>query len=441
MVPTVTIVGRPNVGKSSLFNLLARRRISIVEPTPGVTRDRLSIIVEEDDLCFELIDTGGIVFSELEGLAEEIQRQIEISIQLADLILFVIDIKEGVHPLDREIAGRLRKLKKPVVLIANKADTEMREFDSAEALSLGFGEPVPTSTTHFRGREEVLGAIASRLPSADERPLEPALKLAIVGRRNVGKSTFLNSLLQEERVIVSSVAGTTRDCIDVRFKWHNSDILLIDTAGLRKKRQIDSPVEFFSLVRAQRAVRRADVAILMLEATQRVSRVDKQLSSYIKELYKPVVIAINKWDLAVETPPEKFDEYLSHELPSLRFAPIVCISALTGFNIHGVLDTAIGLHDQSKKRVPTSRLNRILEKAWEERRPRPIKSRTARFYYATQVGISPPTILLFVNDATLFPDDYRRFLLSRLQETTPFREIPIRLKFIGHSEHPSRKPE
>jgi len=432
MIPTVAIVGRPNVGKSSLFNLLAKRRISIVEPTPGVTRDRVSTIVEDGDFVFELIDTGGITMGDADGLDEEVRHQIEIAIQIAAVILFVIDVQDGVLPIDKEIADKLRRIGKPVILVANKADNELRESEAAAAAGLGFGDPVVTSAVHSRGRGEILDALRKHLPVGEGKPAEAAVKIAIVGRRNVGKSTFLNTILGEERAIVSPVPGTTRDSIDARLERGSTSILLIDTAGLRKKRQISSPIELFSMARSERAIRRADVVLLMLDATERISIVDKQLAATIQEQYKPCVIVVNKWDLARDVPTEKFSSYVANRLTGLSAAPIVYISALRGFNTDKVLDIALDLRRQSTERVPTSYLNRVVEQAWGENHPRPVKNKYARLYYAAQVAGPPPTIVLFVNDARLFPDDYVRYLTNRFHQLLPFREVPIRLKFVSH---------
>ena len=296
-LPCVAIIGRPNVGKSSLFNCLARRRIAIVDPTAGVTRDRLNTMVACGDRWFELIDTGGVGVVDADELSDDVDRQITLAMEQAQVLIFLVDAREGVTGLDETVAHRIRSLGKPVLLVANKCDMPLLDRQSVEFFQLGFGEPLCVSAQHGRNKELLIQKLGEMLPEMGEQPEDPVLKLAIVGRRNTGKSTFINNLAGQERVIVSEVPGTTRDSVDVRFEKDGKTLLAIDTAGVRKRRSVKGNIEFYSLARAQRSIRRADVVFLFLEPRLRVSKVDKQLADTILEQSRPAVFVINKWDL------------------------------------------------------------------------------------------------------------------------------------------------
>ncbi|MER3414770.1 MAG: ribosome biogenesis GTPase Der [Gemmataceae bacterium] len=428
-LPRVVIVGRPNVGKSSLLNWLAGKRIAIVDPTPGVTRDRLSTIIEDDGHYFELIDTGGIGIQDRDQLGPEVERQIQVALDEADLILFVVDARDGLVPLDEVVSARLRELGKRVVLVANKCDVPKWDAQAQEFYRLGWAPVVCVSAQEGRNKAELLEAIRQRLPAACEPPAPLALKLAIVGRRNVGKSTFINCLAQAPRVIVSEVPGTTRDSVDVRFERDGKVFLAIDTAGVRKKRSIVDSVEFYSLARAVRAICRADVVLVLLDATQPLGRVDKQLIQNVVENYKPFVLVVNKWDLARahKAVTSTWADYLTRELPGLDYAPIAFITAKSGKNVLRVLHLAQSLYKQASTRVPTAELNRLVEEAVANNPPPLRHNRQAKVFYATQVAVQPPTIVLFVNDSELLDEPYLRYLTNIFREKLPFSEVPIKL--------------
>jgi GTP-binding protein len=439
-LPVVAIVGRPNVGKSSLFNWLAGRRIAIVDPTAGVTRDRVSSLVPIGKRYVELTDTGGLGIEDVDNLTDQVERQIETAIDLAHVILFVVDGREGLVPLDEEVAKRLRYADKPIILVANKCDTEQIDPNTAEFYRMGRGKLVCVSAQQNRGRAELLKLIEERLPPADaleSKPEEPALKLAIVGRRNTGKSTFINCLADSERVIVSEVPGTTRDSIDVRFERDGKTFIAIDTAGVRKKKSLASDIEFYSMARAERSIRRADVVLLFFDAVQKISKVDKQLAEYILDQSKPAVFVVNKWDLLAPMPTEKMARYIRHTFPSLAHVPIAFITAKAGKNVHAVLNLAQSLHKQASARVSTGDLNRVLREALEANPPPMRQNRRAKVYYATQVGTNPPTIVLFTNGPELFDPPYRKFLLNTFRDQLPFAEVSIKL----HLRHRKREDE
>jgi GTP-binding protein len=429
-VPVVAIVGRPNVGKSSLFNWLANRRIAIVDPTAGVTRDRVSTLVPLGQRFVELVDTGGIGVADVDNLTEHIERQIAAALDQAHVILFVVDGRAGVLGLDDEVARRLRHIHKPIVCVANKCDTDSLDPQAAEFYKLGLGKVVCVSAQQNRNRAELSRLIQERLPAAEAleaAPKDAALKLAIVGRRNTGKSTFINSLAQSERVIVSEVPGTTRDSIDVRFERDGLTFLAIDTAGVRKKKSLQNDIEFYSLARAERSIRRADVGLLFLDAAQRVSKVDKQLAEYILQQHKPAIFVVNKWDLMTPTPTSKMGNYIRATFPSLDFVPIAFVTATSGRNVYAVLNLAQHLHKQASVRIGTGDLNRVLRQALEAAPPPLRQNRRPKVYYATQADSNPPTIVLFTNSPELFDNTYQRYLIKTIRDRLNFNDVPVRL--------------
>lgn len=430
-LPIVTIVGRPNVGKSSLLNCLARKRISIVDPTSGVTRDRISVEIEHDGSYFELIDTGGIGVIDNDGLTSEIEVQIEIALQSAGLILFVVDAREGILPLDVNVAEKLRKIKKPLLLVANKCDTPKFEASAGEFYKLGFGSPFTVSALERLGRTDLLDKIVSTFTDINENQATsaPIMKIAIVGKRNAGKSTLINTLADEERVIVSEVEGTTRDSVDVKFEIDGKPFVAIDTAGVRKKKQLHGSIEFYGMTRVERSIRRADVVILLLDAPRKISQVDKKISDYIKAQFKPCILVINKWDLVENDEIEKFTKYVQFQLPGLYYAPLSFISAIEGDNIIETIGLAQELFNQANTRVSTSELNKVIENAFKLHRPTKRKSKIAKVYYATQITVCPPTFVLFVNDKALFNADYERYLSNQLRRDLPYEEIPLKFYF------------
>jgi GTP-binding protein len=462
----IAIVGRPNVGKSSLLNMLAKARVAIVDPTPGVTRDRLSIVASLDapqgegpDKMVEVTDTGGYgvytardqrfddVGEDLSKLSGPIEAQIAAAVERSDLILFILDAQTGVTSLDETIAALLRKRamgrsgdnpKSGLMVIANKTDGPRWEAHAFELSSLGFGVPVLVSAKNNYMRRGFLDALYRALPEhAPDRGDEAAseMKLAIVGKRNAGKSTYVNALAGEERVITSEIAGTTRDAIDVRFQIDGRSLVAIDTAGLRKRKSMPGRIEWWAQERALASVARADVALLVLDATEPISRVDKNLSGEISGKFKPCVIVVNKWDLASGKPNKKgqpvttedYARYIEKELRGLTHSPIVFSSALTGEGIRRAIDIAFLLHKQAVQRVSTGKLNRIFKEMVQMRGPSSRLGTQAKVLYATQVAVSPPTIVVVVNHVELFTNEYQRFMLNRLAEQTPFDEVPVRL--------------
>lgn len=432
-IPVVAIVGRPNVGKSSLFNRLAGNRISIEDPRPGTTRDRVSFHLRLGDRLLDLVDAAGVGMIDEQSLEDDIGRQIGYAVADADVLILVVDMKQGMLPLDQQAARMIRGSGKPVILVANKSDAPHHDALGGEFHRLGLGEPLPTSAAEFRGvfelRSAILEALPPRTEAEDEQP--PVMRLAIIGKRNSGKSSFVNRLAGDERVIVSEHAGTTRDSVDVHVEHKGMHFVVIDTAGLQRERSVANSVEFFSQARAIKALRRADVSILMMDCGEETSRLDRKLAEEAVHELKPVIIAVNKWDIAEERGigPERFMKYITSKLPMLSFAPVVFCSARTGFNCLELVDLALDLHRQSHCRVTTGELNRAMRAAFDIHRPKARGGRPPRLYFATQAEINPPTIVCFVNDSEMFGEDYREYLKNKLRESLPWREVPLKIVF------------
>jgi GTP-binding protein len=425
----VAIVGRPNVGKSSVFNWLAGRRIAIVDPTAGVTRDRVSTLIKVGDRFMELVDTGGMGIADVDNLTADIERQIEAALDQAHVILFVVDGRAGIVPLDEEVAQRLRYITKPILCVANKCDTPDFDSQAAEFYKLGRGKLICVSAKRNRNRDELKELIRERLPAQAEleTPKDVALKLAIVGRRNTGKSTFINSLAQSERMIVSEVPGTTRDSVDVRFERDGLAFVAIDTAGVRRKSSLANDIEFYSMARAERSIRRADVVLVFLDPRETISKVDKQLAEYVLEQHKPAVFVVNKWDLMLPMPTSKMGRYIRATFPNLDYVPIAFITAKTNKNVHAVLNLAQNLHKQASARIGTRELNKVLRQAVAEAAPPLRQNRRPKIYYGTQVAANPPTIVLFTNGPELFDNTYQRYLIKTFRDRLPFHDVPIKL--------------
>ena len=435
-LPQVVIVGRPNVGKSSLFNWLAQKRLAIVDDQAGVTRDRLSFLMCHDGRYFELVDTGGIGCEDVDNLTEQIEEQIQAAIDSADVILFVVDTQTGAMPLDDKVAKRLRHLvDTPVLCVANKTDNEALDPSADAFYKLGRGRLVRTSVTQNRGRQTLLDLIVERLPATvdveenSESVTETHAKIAIVGRRNVGKSTFINELAGSDRVIVSEVPGTTRDSVDVRFEIDGKVFTAIDTPGLRRRKSVKTDIDFYGLHRAQRSIRRSDVVLMFFDAGQRISKVDKQLCDTIASQYKPCIFVVNKWDLnAASMPTDKWVQYLHDTFRTMPYVPIAFITAKTGRNVKTLVNHAQMLFKQSQSRASTSNLNKILRSALEYNPP-PLDQHhhQAKIYYATQVSVRPPTIVMFCKNPKSFAATYRRYLLRAMRDNLECSEVPIKL--------------
>jgi GTP-binding protein len=430
-LPRVAIVGRPNVGKSSLLNRLSGRRVAIVEPTAGVTRDRVAVEIEHGGRRFELVDMGGLGLVDEALLKEHIDVQIQIALDTADLILFVVDAKEGRVPGDDFVAERLRKLAKPTLLVANKIESWQEEMSAGAWAALGFGAPIQVSAIEGFGATDLLDRTVAALPprqAEEDVDRKHALAFAVVGKRNAGKSTLVNWLAGEPRVIVSELPGTTRDSIDVMFELDGVRMLAIDTAGVRKKSSVQDAIELFSHSRATESIRRADVVIHLFDVREEVSQVDKALAMYCAEHHKPVLLVGNKLDLAPELDLEQWDEYLRQQLPGLRQAPVAFISAQTGQNVLPMLGLLGELREQSRRQIATPDLNRVLQKAKERLMPQS-RGQFPKLYYGTQIGTEPITLLVFVNEPKLFHGQYERYLQHLLGERFDCAEVPIRFVF------------
>jgi len=437
-IPRVVIVGRPNVGKSSLFNWLAGRRIAIVDSASGVTRDRVTYLLEVEGRYAEIVDTGGMGVNDSDDLSNHIEEQISTAIDSADVILFVVDTRSGPAPLDDEVAKRLRYVHVPILCVANKTDSW--EWDPEADAFYRFGHKVlAVSAEQSRGKETLLEAIHERLPKGPAGPEiyeEPTMKVAIVGRRNTGKSTFVNTLAEAERMIVSEVPGTTRDSVDVRFELDGKAFIAIDTPGFRRRKSIASDIDFYSTHRAQRSIRQADVSLLFFDAGQRISKVDKQLSDYIARQYKPCIFVVNKWDLMAQSlSTDRWVRYLRDTFRTMWHVPIAFVTGKTGKNMKALLNHAQMLYKQSRSRVATAVLNKMVRAALDHTPPPLYRNRRPKIYYATQVAEQPPTIVLFCNNPLSLSAQYQRYLLGVFRDQLPFGEVPIKLYFRKRESH------
>ncbi len=435
MDPLVAIVGRPNVGKSTLFNRLAQTRSAIVEELSGVTRDRLYSRAYWNGREFVLIDTGGIVPGTTDKIEESIKMQAEAAIQESDVILLVVDVRAGVHTMDIEIAQLLRKTKKPVILVANKAETMDLHVQAGEFYRLGLGEPVAVSAAHGMNTGDLLDAIVEKMPPPGEggelSEDENLIRIAFAGRPNVGKSSLVNYLLGQERMIVTDIPGTTRDAVDSLKVVGEDKYVFIDTAGIRRKSRITESVEYYSVLRSFRAIERSDIVVMVIDASEEVTEQDKRIAGYGHEKGKGMVIAVNKWDLIEkdDRTHKKFLENLRRELAFLSYAPVVFVSALTGQRAQKVLDLAKEVSEKRKTRIPTSILNNLIREAVAVSPPPSTRGRVLKIYYATQVGEEPPAFVMFVNDPKLVHFSYKRYLENQLRDAFDFTGTPMRIFF------------
>ena len=433
--PIVAIIGRQNVGKSTLLNRLAGKRLAIVADLPGTTRDRIFAEVSWQGNEITLVDTGGLEFKLEPGITRAVNEQVKTAMSDADVIIFLVDAKDGITTADLEIADLLRTSEKPLLLVANKADNDRLENEALEFFTLGLGEPLPISAYHGRGIAELLDKIAALLPAAPPVIVEPEImKLAIVGRPNVGKSMLLNALAGGERAIVSDVPGTTRDAIDTLLDFEGQSVLLIDTAGIRRRGRIAAGVERYSVLRALRAIDRADIALLLLDTTELVTAQDLHIAGYIQQAAKGVVLLVNKWDLATGLTKEECSRYIRSKLKFVSYAPLLFISAKLGQGLDRVISQASKVYQERLKRIPTAEVNSIIQQAIATHSPPRKGSRRLKFLYATQAEVNPPTFVFFVNDSRLMHFSYRRYLENKLRHSFGFEGTPIQLVFKTRGE-------
>lgn len=446
--PMVALVGRPNVGKSTLFNRLIGRRVAVVSEVPGTTRDRIHGDTEWDGIVFTIVDTGGI---EVKGgfhtlpLSEDSARflpaicaQAQIAIDAADVVVMLGDAQAGVTAADEEVATILRRTTIPVIVAANKAESRASRESAADFYRLGLGQVIPVSALHGTGTGDLLDAVVSELPAqlSEEQVEDESVKIAIVGRPNVGKSSLLNRLLGEERAIVSPIPGTTRDSVDTQLAWEGTPVTLIDTAGIRRRGRIAPGVEKYSVLRALGAIRRADVAVLLIDAQEGVTSQDQHVAGFVLEDRTSVVVAVNKWD-AIEKDTHTMAEYtgkLRSDLKFMDYVPVLFISALTGQRVSQVLPTALHVCAARHQRIPTGELNRLVRDAVARHAPPSKAGKRLKFYFTTQVAVDPPTFLFFVNDPRLAHFSYQRYLQNQIREKHPFPGTPLAMLFRARAE-------
>ena len=437
MKPIVAIIGRTNTGKSTLFNRLAGRRISIVEDSPGVTRDRVYADITWNGKELTLIDTAGLE-PKMEGsILSEMKKQVDIAISVADSIVFVCDVRVGVTADDEAIASMLKKSRKPIILCVNKVDNlGDKPMEFYEFFNLGIGEPMAVSSVHGSGTGDLLDAVLDSVKFddlTDENDEDEAIRIAIVGKPNAGKSSLVNKILNENRMIVSEVAGTTRDSVDNYFERDGQKYIFVDTAGIRKKARIEENIEKYSVMRAFSAIDDADVVLLIIDGVEGVSEQDSKIIGYAHDEAKPIVIAVNKWDIVEkdEKTQNKFKGEIAKEFPFATYAPIIFISAKTGQKLDSVFDMVHFVYEQACMRVPTSGLNKVIEEAVMRTQPPTFKGRRLKIYYATQGGVKPPTFILFVNDVHLLHFSYARYLENCIRDNFNFSGTIIRLETKG----------
>lgn len=430
MNPIVAIVGRPNVGKSTLFNRIAGERIAIVEDTPGVTRDRIYAQAEWVNKHFTIIDTGGIEPDSEELIPKKMRQQAELAMDMAQVILFVVDGKAGLTPSDRDVALMLLKTKKPVLLVVNKVDNKNLPDDFYDFYELGFGEPIPVSSSIGLGTGDLLDEVVKNFPQDMDTELdEDVVKVAIVGKPNAGKSSILNRLIGEERVIVSPIAGTTRDAIDTYIEMDGKKYLFIDTAGIRRKSKVYENIEKYSVIRAYASVEKADVVLTVIDATEGISEQDSKIAGLAHDAGKASIVVVNKWDL-IEKDNHSVKEYtkkIREELPFMQYCPILFVSALTSQRMGKIKETVDFIFDEASKRVATGVLNDVIGEAVMMNQPPSDKGKRLKIYYATQVGVRPPTFAIFVNEKELFHFSYQRYIENKLRENFGYEGTPLKI--------------
>lgn len=440
--PIVAVVGRPNVGKSTLFNRLIGERRAIVQDEPGTTRDRVYGEVEWNGVSFSLVDTGGMMVDErgaeldLSVIPAETRRQAEYAINEADVIVMVVDVGDGATAADLAVADLVRRTAKPVVLAANKGESNTRAANAVDFYALGLSDPIVVSSLHGRGTGDLLDAIVQALPAHEEEAETTGPRIAIVGRPNVGKSRLLNAILGQERAIVSDEPGTTRDSLDTELEWEGRTITLVDTAGIRRRGKIDPGVEKFSVLRSMRAITRADIVLLVVDATEGFTAQDLHIAGYVADEARGIVLVVNKWDL-VEKDGRTMEQYKAAAAEALDFmpyVPAVFISAKFNQRVAQVMERALFVMEERQKRVPTAALNRMLQEAVEKHAPPSRPGKWVKFFYATQVDVAPPSFVFFCNHAEDVHFSYRRYLENQLREQFGFVGNPIRMRFRNRQE-------
>lgn len=436
--PTVAIVGRPNVGKSTFVNRLIGARNSIVHDMPGVTRDRIYFDVEWQNKGFTVIDTGGIIPGDGDDIMVSIFDQARLACEEADRIIFLVDGKDGINPVDYDIANILRQSGKPIFLAVNKCDNPDSLLMTSDFYALSIGNPIGISALHGSGGVgDLLDVVTEGFDESEEEEKDGRIRIAIVGRPNAGKSSIVNSLLNTQRVIVSDVSGTTRDSIDSFITYNDKEFVIVDTAGIRKKSKVDYGVEKFAVDRAIRSIRECDVAVLVIDAKEGISDQDKKISSIITESGKGIIVAINKWDLIEEKKANtinKFEQELAKDIPFLSYAPKIFISALTKQRLGQIFDKSLEVYEQCVKRVSTGLLNKVINEAYALNPPTSFKGKRLKVLYTTQAAIQPPTFVLFVNNEELLKDSYKRYLENKLREAFGFFGTPIRISVRERKE-------
>ena len=436
--PTVAIVGRPNVGKSTFVNRLIGARNSIVYDMPGVTRDRIYFDVEWQNKGFTVIDTGGIIPGDGDDIMVSIFDQARLACEEADRIIFLVDGKDGINPVDYDIANILRQSGKPIFLAVNKCDNPDSLLMTSDFYALSVGNPIGISALHGSGGVgDLLDVVTEGFDESEEEEKDGRIRIAIVGRPNAGKSSIVNSLLNTQRVIVSDVSGTTRDSIDSFITYNDKEFVIVDTAGIRKKSKVDYGVEKFAVDRAIRSIRECDVAVLVIDAKEGISDQDKKISSIITESGKGIIVAINKWDLIEEKKANtinKFEQELAKDIPFLSYAPKIFISALTKQRLGQIFDKSLEVYEQCVKRVSTGLLNKVINEAYALNPPTSFKGKRLKVLYTTQAAIQPPTFVLFVNNEELLKDSYKRYLENKLREAFGFFGTPIRISVRERKE-------
>ena len=428
--PVVAIVGRQNVGKSTLLNRLAGKPIAIVEDLPGTTRDRIFADVTWQGVGLTIVDTGGLELKPSSTIAQKVKEQVETAIDEADAIIFLVDVRDGVIPSDLEVADMLRQVSKPIILVANKADNAQLEAGAVEFYKLGLGEPMAISAYHGQHTAELLDKIISLLPALVPVEAEPeAMKVAIVGRPNVGKSTLLNAIVGKERAIVDEAPGTTRDAIDTLLDIDGRSVLLIDTAGIRRRGKLGVGVERYGVIRALRAIDRADIALLVIDASEMLSAQDMHIAGYIQQSAKGIVVVINKWDLAGNKSETEYNRYIRSQLKFMPYAPILYVSAKLGEGVNKVMPEASEVYQERLKRLPTATVNSVVQQAVASHVLPRTGTKQLKVLYATQAEVNPPTFVFFVNDAKLIHFSYQRYLENKLRQAFGFVGTPLRLVF------------